>query len=525
MKGRADNWQNNLDRLATLVNIARISVLISVITFWVLTKDMVQYGVGYLPILNKPELYSWVIIYNIFVVVSLIAPRWQNQTEALPNARSVVDISMIAWLMEMAGGVGSGFGMLLLPFVSVACLLSRGRYPMLYAGYATLLVIILTYWQYKDHYLYADRIHLWSMTVMLCTAIFLLAGLTAYVATSLARSQRTQHQQSQVLDSYKHLLDRAFNDVQEAVVVLDVQNMVWLMNSKAETYFPSIKIDGQTNIFQPVTQHWHKCQKDAFEIDCLLDNESMRIRARVLEEADTSLLMLFIRAQHELEQETMAIKLAALGLLTANLAHEIRNPMSAIRQANELLQEDENDGVRLRLFTIINNNINRIDKMLEDIGILRKSKYACKELIDLNEFWQVFYQEFILTTPQAEGCIQCQKEHEHLTVWCDPEHLQRIIWNLMNNAWRHSQKNHAAIQVLLRDRDVRHVAIDILDNGPGVSAENQQHLFEPFFTTAVNGTGLGLYLARELAHSNQGQLHYKTQLNGFELILPRSMDA
>ncbi|MDF7676697.1 HAMP domain-containing sensor histidine kinase [Neisseriaceae bacterium ESL0693] len=520
-----DNWQSSLDRLATLLNIARISVLISVITFWVLTRDIAIENDISLPVFSKTQLYSWAIIYNGFVVVSLIVPRWQNQTEALPNARSVVDISMIAWLMQMAGGIGSGFGMLLLPFVSAACLLSRGRYPMLYAGYATLLVMMITYWQYDNHHPLSDNVHLWATAVMLCTALFLLAGLTAYAATFLARSQQTQAQQSKILDSYKQLLDRAFNDVQEAVVVLDVDHTVWLMNSKANDYFSDARFNSQTHVFQPVMNYWQQCQQSGFEIVCVLNEEPMRVRVRVLNEANTSLLMLFIRTQHELEQEAMAIKLAALGLLTANLAHEIRNPMSAIRQANELLQEDEENSVRQRLFSIVNNNIDRIDKMLEDISILSKSKHTRRKLIYLNQFWQTFYQEFILTTPAAASCIQLKADHERLTVWCDPAHLQQIMWNLMNNAWRHSQKNQAAIRVLFRDQGLQQTTIAILDNGEGVSMENRKRLFEPFFTTAVNGTGLGLYIARELAQSNQGQLNYQPQINGFELILPRSTDA
>ena len=525
MNAEQDSWQKNLDRLAALLNIARISLLISVITFWVLTKNVATDKNFILPILGKAELYSWAIIYNGFIVISLILPRWQNQTEALPNVWSVTDITMIAWLMQMSDGVMGGFGILLLPFVCSSCLLSRGRYPMLYAGYASLLVIIITCWQFDADDLISDSMHLWSMVFILCSAIFLLASITAYVATYLTRTQQKQDQQLLVLDSYKHLLDRAFNDVQEGVVVLDTGNVVWLMNSKAENYFPDIKTDTATEVFIPVIQYWKQCQKNTFELDCQLDNWSMRVRTRILQESNTALLMLFIRAKHELEQEAMAVKLTALGLLTANLAHEIRNPLSAIRQASELLQEDECNEFRRRLFTIVDNNISRIDKMVEEVGILSKKGTSRKKLIDLNQFWQAFYQEFILTTAAAENCIQVQIYHNHLTVWCDPNHLQQIMWNLMNNAWRHSAQNEQAIQIIFRYHSEHEMAIYVLDNGTGVSLEHQQHLFEPFFTTAVNGTGLGLYVARELAQSNQGQLSYKMQMNGFELILPRSKNG
>ena len=250
----------------------------------------------------------------------------------------------------------------------------------------------------------------------------------------------------------------------------------------------------------------------------------MRIHARLLQEANTPLLMLSMRSRTEIDKEAMAIKLASLGQLTANLAHEIRNPMSAVRQANELLQEEEQDPMRRRLFNIIENNISRIDKMLEDISMLNKRDKKNKQAIDLQVFWTAFLQEFILIKQKAVDCIQLQADKVDLVVWCDSVHLQQIIWNLMNNAWRHSLQNKNAIRIIFYQKEQNEISITVIDNGAGVSAENQLHLFEPFFTTESSGTGLGLYVARELAQANHGQLTYRPEVNGFELTLPRMVD-
>ena len=220
----------------------------------------------------------------------------------------------------------------------------------------------------------------------------------------------------------------------------------------------------------------------------------------------------------------MALKLAALGQLTANLAHEIRNPLSAIRQANGLLQEEEQDPLRSRLNNMIDSNIARIDKMLEDVGALNKSDRAQKQAVDLMMFWRAFKQEFLLTKPQAKNSITLKVSDGKLLVWCDPMHLQQIMWNLFNNAWRHSQQNKQAIQVVFRTRGEAEISITVLDNGAGVTPEHQQRLFEPFFTTSSEGTGLGLYVARELAQANLGNLAYRAQTNAFELILPRVLN-
>ena len=258
MKTHINGWPQYLDRLSALLNIARISLLFSIMTFYLLTRSMDEPGLA-VPIFNKIELYSWAALYGILIVFSMLVPRWQNQPDALPNVNSAVDITMIAWLMNMGGGVDSGFGILLLPFVGSACLFSRGRYPMIYAGYVTLLIVIITWLQLSRTGFANHSMRICIIAIMLIAAVFLVAGLTAYAATLLARSQNLQYQQSKMLDSYRNLLDRAFNYVQEGVVVLDESGLVWLINRKAQNYFPMLLVDKQTALFRQVMHYWHTC--------------------------------------------------------------------------------------------------------------------------------------------------------------------------------------------------------------------------------------------------------------------------
>lgn len=523
MKKAVTGWQPYLDRLSALLNIARVSLLFSIMTFYILTRDVDGLGLSEATF-NKIELYSWISLYGFLIVFSMVMPRWQNQTDSLPNVYSVVDITMIAWLMTMAGGVDSGFGILILPFVASACMYSRGRYPMIYASYVSLLISFITVLQVTRNGLDYFSIRIGTIAIMLMVAAYLVAGLTAFAAKTLARSQNQQLIQSQMLSNYKNLLVRAFNFVQEAVVVLDEAGVIWLMNRRAQNFFPDLLVDKKTSLFREIQIEWLRRKRHFFECSCTLGKWPMRVRVRMLHEANKPLLILSMRSETEIDQEAMAIKLASLGQLTANLAHEIRNPLSAIRQANGLLQEDEQNAAQLRLFHIIEKNIGRIDKMLEDISTLNKRDKIDKHSVDFKAFWLAFLQEFMMIKPEAENCIQLSMGHHQLYLWCDPVHLQQIMWNLMNNAWRHSKQDNNAIQVLLRERGRDKIAIMVVDNGAGVSVENQLRLFEPFFTTESGGTGLGLYVARELAQANHGQLSYRPKLNGFELILPRMLD-
>ncbi|WP_066570058.1 nitrogen regulation protein NR(II) [Snodgrassella sp. CFCC 13594] len=516
--------QQSLEKLPGLINIGRISLLFSLLTFHLLVQSLLHnFSFNGLNILtfSNVQLYAWAGVYGCLIILSIVLPQWQQATTALPSAHAVADITMMVWLMYIAGGVTSGFGILVLPFITTSCLLSFGRYPLLYAGYAAMLIVLSTLWLNREVGL--DRIDMrsWATVVILVAAVFLVAALTAYAATYLARSRSALRRQSQVLDSFKRLTDVAFNHVQEAVVVLDRAGIIWLLNRKAQDYFPSLRADEGTALFEPIMAVWQRHQIRAFDTETTLQAQLMRVRARPINEGNTPLLMLFVRANSELAAEAMAMKLAALGQLTANLAHEIRNPMSAIRQANELLQEEDDSPPHKRLHGMIENNIGRIDKMLEDVSSLNKSDKIHKQVVDLMQFWREFRQEFVLTQPKALHAIDLQVGEGKLQVWCDPMHLQQILWNLMNNAWRHSQQNAGAIRVVFRPLGRAEIAIVVMDNGAGVSAENQDRLFEPFFTTSAGGTGLGLYVARELAQANLGRLRYESKINGFEIVLPR----
>ena len=306
-------------------------------------------------------------------------------------------------------------------------------------------------------------------------------------------------------------------------MVIDKNQRVWLFNRQAKAYFPALAVERQEPAFGELVRRWKHSVDKVFETDIHLHSHAMHVRAvpLVQKNQETELLMLFIRSLRDVAAEAMSIKLASLGQLTANLAHEIRNPMSAIRHANDLLQEGDEDPVSAKLHGIIDSNIQRIDKMLEDVTSLNKKDNVTRESIHLMKFWLAFKQEFTLNNPDAIGCLRMNMEGKNLAVSADPMHVQQIMWNLCNNAWRHSKKDEHAITVLIRPSGKMHISIVVSDNGPGVPPDIRNRLFEPFYTTEKTGTGLGLYVARELAHANLGQLHYHPEMNGFELILPR----
>ena len=271
----------------------------------------------------------------------------------------------------------------------------------------------------------------------------------------------------------------------------------------------------------PLVQMWQNTPQQGFDLDYSLLDEDLHIRAKPLLNQNPALLILFMRPQQEIAAELQSNKSASLGQLTANIAHEIRNPLSAIRHANELLRESYETRPMQKLGAMIESNVQRIDQMVEEVLTLNQRDRLNPERVDLNHFIHEFLQEFLLATPEAKDCIRVHSHRRHMVTVVDVNHLQQILWNLMNNAWRHSQQDAEAIQISIKPHTRSGLlSLQVLDNGVGVPAENADKIFEPFFTTEARGTGLGLYVARTLAQANRGDLNYLASAKAFELILP-----
>ena len=224
---------------------------------------------------------------------------------------------------------------------------------------------------------------------------------------------------------------------------------------------------------------------------------------------DPAPTVVFVQDVGRMRQQAQQMKLVALGRLTASIAHEIRNPLSSIGHAAELLDEDPAMGEgEKRLISIIHGNVGRLDRIVQEILYLNRRDRAHPEAIDATTYLGNFAQEFCSVDKVPADCLDIQARTT-LRMWFDRQHLYQVLWNLVRNAWRHSQKRPGSVRVLLGPSPAPgHLVLDVHDDGPGVPPGAQAHLFEPFFTTEAQGTGLGLYIARELCEGNGARLEY-----------------
>ena len=227
--------------------------------------------------------------------------------------------------------------------------------------------------------------------------------------------------------------------------------------------------------------------------------------------------LIFLDNISQIAQQAQQLKLASLGRLTAGIAHEIRNPLGAISHAAQLLQEsDELRGPDQRLAQIIQDHSRRMNLVIENVLQLSRRRQAEPQLLDLKYWLHRFASEFRASAP-AEQMLHLETRGGTIQTRMDPHQLTQVLTNLVQNGMRYSAQKHQRGQVwltLFRDPESDLPVLEIQDNGPGVAPEQLQHIFEPFYTTENQGTGLGLYISRELCESNQAHLDYKPREGG-----------
>ena len=307
------------------------------------------------------------------------------------------------------------------------------------------------------------------------------------------------------------------------ILVLDEQRRIQLANHSARTLLAQSPLEGQ------LIDEYSTALVERLNLwlnNPALRPQSLKIAANglelqpsfiALEQSPNRQTLVFLEDLAQISQQAQQLKLAALGRLTAGIAHEIRNPLGAISHAAQLLQESEElDGADRRLTQIIQDHSQRMNRVIENVLQLSRRQQSAPQRLDLASW----LTQFVAEAREQAG----ERQRIHLRIdtgdfrtLMDPGQLTQILDNLLRNGWRHSALLHDPAEVWLTlfiDCESQLAVLEVQDNGPGVAPDQQSHLFEPFFTTSSQGTGLGLYLSRELCESNQARLDFKPRQGG-----------
>jgi two-component system sensor histidine kinase PilS (NtrC family) len=247
---------------------------------------------------------------------------------------------------------------------------------------------------------------------------------------------------------------------------------------------------------------------------------SLRVRARFTRrrpfadesDAPEEPCVLFLEDLRDVQARNRQEKLAAMGRVSAGIAHEIRNPLAAIAQANALLQEDATSDSQSQLAAIVADNVERLKRIVDDVMEVAPGAPPAPRNIDANAVVTSLVAEWARTVqmPQGPGSrLRTQMPGQALAVLFDPEHLRRVLVNLLDNARRHASEAAGAIVLELRAIDGERVLLSVASDGPPISSDVERHLFEPFFSTRSRGTGLGLYICKELCERYGAGIDYR----------------
>ncbi|AMP16880.1 two-component system sensor histidine kinase NtrB [Collimonas pratensis] len=220
--------------------------------------------------------------------------------------------------------------------------------------------------------------------------------------------------------------------------------------------------------------------------------------------------VIFLQDVSEIENQAQQLKLAAMGRLTASIAHEVRNPLASISYAATLLSEEVASQTQARLVTIVEDNVARLDRMIEDILKLSRKAQRQLEPIQLAPLLHDIVNEFKQTHAVAPGAVALQIDlDDRYHVWFDPLHLREVVTNLLSNAVRYASGKPGGMRLHVMSSVAGRLELHVQDDGEPISPAVRAHLFEPFYTTSSKGTGLGLFLARELCLNNGALLDYE----------------
>lgn len=485
-----------------------------------------------------PELFSFTC--HLYIALSITALIYLSFRKfRLDEARLFVfqffDICILTTLMHASGGVGSGIGYLLMFVVAMSSLLLRMQLGLLIAALTSILVI-------------GENISLVQKDLQTAKGLFssgtlgiLLFGsalLFSNIAQRLTHSQEETRVQVEETKHLQKLSQSILERMQTGVIVVDKSQQVILMNNAAGLLLFDKKdnlpvLPFSINRLPAIHQQLLFWQKDSQtkqpDISAEEYGQQLHISFAQLESHDQSDILIFLEETRRISQRAQQLKLASLGRLTASIAHEIRNPVGAISHAAQLLsetlkefeqktqQEDipHQNKEYQKLSSIIHKHTIRVNDIIENVLQLSRRKISQPESIILEDWLNIFIKDF--KESYADPCqIQLSKEAKPVNISIDPSHFRQVLTNLCENALRYSKENSGTASVYFEieiDTETELPYLHVMDDGPGISPKNQGQLFEPFFTTENTGTGLGLYLAKELCLANQANLFYQERNN------------
>jgi len=471
------------------------------------------------------------------LLFAALAQRWRRRFLWQLSAQVLVDIVAISLLYLAAGGMRSGLALMYLFPLAGAAILAPLVMALFSAALATLFVLADSAWQI---FVRTGDPPL-TQAGLTGAAFFAVVLVVNRLAARLIKQEELAARHGADLRIQQAIYRIVVDDVDDGILVLGRDGTVFGGNPAARRMLGLDTQPGEEGAafrladlpaLEPVAQRfaawvgrcldapatatggfvtvkrWHEADGP---VRGRLDQPvHLKLRfARVdTPQGTAERSLVFLQDVSAIENQAQQLKLASMGRLTASIAHEVRNPLSAIGHATSLLAEDLHGPAETRLLRIVNDNVARVNRMVEDILKLSRKVQPHGTPVALDAFLPELRAEFTEMHGMA-GDIVWVGDAGGRTVRFDGLHLREVLVNLLGNAIRYASGKPASIRVVPVPDATGRMELHVQDDGPGITPEVRAHLFEPFYTTSSKGTGLGLYLARELCLNNGAMLDYE----------------
>lgn len=423
-----------------------------------------------------------------------------------------IDIIAISSLLSLIGNMQSGYGILLNVTIAALSILVPGRLAIYFAALASCLLLCGNLIQYVTDN--QNDIGSFFYSGIYGTGFFATALTAWYLANLVRVSENIARRRSDELAGMQKINEYIIERLHSGVIYVDEHKEIILINSAARKFFGVNKNGSPQNLQQlshslavKFDNFLKKIKQNDINAQTTLEDPYLRVHFFSTAVANNPAVLIIVEDMTYIAQQAQQLKLAALGRFSASIAHELRNPLGAISHAVQLFGDEgglnEED---MRLKQLVINNCERMNGVIKNVLQLSRGQKSHPQIIDMSSFLDQFKQNFSHHN-LCDFTIKLPKKKIISAVF-DRSQLEQILVILCDNAMQHgrNEDGKVAVTITLKVSAYKTVLI-VTDAGPGVSIEHQDNIFEPFFTTLRSGTGMGLFIARDLCEINQARLN------------------
>ena len=505
-------------RVLGILNLYRVLVPLVLVSVYSLGGDR---GLT----VDSPRLFfAAATFYLAFGLFSVILVRRRVGSAYLQTIlQATLDIVVLMLLLHASGGVSSGLGLLLLVPVGSLAFLLPPKSALFLAAVTVIAVLGHTIWQQLTSH--AD-INAFATAGLLGVVLFTSSAAASFVAASMRQSEALVRQKDVDLANLAELSQYIVQHLRESLLVVDAADRIRLINeSAAEILGDQHAVPGalvgevSPRLLYSLTT-WRHSERSESDPSSFVAADGARLiqpHFAPLGGAAPGPTLIFLEDTSLMSERVQQSKLAALGRLSASIAHEIRNPVGAMSHAGQLLAESPVMGPdERRLTDIIRSNSERVSAIINNVLQLSRREATKPTRLMLGDWLEDFLDEFCETMQVPLTRIAVHEEAADLEVRIDPTHLRQVVWNLCENAIKYGEpRDGISLEIRVsRLNPSNRPCLDVADRGPGIEVMAVDRIFEPFFTGRKGGTGLGLFIARELCQLNRALLLYEPRSGG-----------